>query len=198
MEFRAWQVLLHWRELRKNLFHFAKTKSHSEEVLLCGKCLRIRWKIANLHLMNIFQIFIWKRPKNEIFRFCTSWFSEKKCVDRACYFTFKWQSFQTNDLSCHKYGIEMRLKVYDFYFFAWFLFTGLWQLTLKWLFCFLVHLRRICLFSLKTHAIEEKFMAEPVNARVNFTWKLMFHLPRHDSCDISFSHEICGGIYKLV
>ena len=30
---------------------------------------------------------------------------------------------------------------------------------------------RVCLFSIKTHAVQEKFIAKLVNSKVNFTWK---------------------------
>jgi len=54
-----------------------------------------------------------------------------------------------------------------FLILVWFPFAGLWQLTLKWFFCFLMHF--VLLFS-----------------------KDFCHL-----CDIGFSHEIYHGIHQL-
>ena len=38
-------------------------------------------------------------------------------------------------------------------------------------FSFSIRSLRVCLFSFKTHAVQEKFMAKLVNSKVNFTRK---------------------------
>ena len=60
------------------------------------------------------------------------------------------------------------------------------EVALQWLFSFSIRSLRGCSFSLKTHTVQEKFIAKLVNSKVNLTRKtdiaLIFSI--RDSCDI--------------
>ena len=67
---------------------------------------------------------------------------------------------------------------------------------LKWLFSFCSRSLRVCLFSFKTHAVQEKFISKLVNSKVNFTRKTDIVLiissfsSLRDSCDIGFYRKM--------
>ena len=60
-----------------------------------------------------------------------------------------------------------------------------WLLTVdsKMTFSFSIHSLRVCLFSFKTHAVQEKFRAKLINSKVNFTRKT----------DIVLIAALCGS-----
>ena len=74
-----------------------------------------------------------------------------------------------------------------------------WLLTVdsKMTFSFSIHSLRVCLFSFKTHAVQEKFRAKLMNSKVNFTRKtdIVLIASLRGSCDIGFWCKIYRGIH---